>query len=160
MLRAEHLDPQCPLSKLSHPSAAGGPTIPLHRIAQAVIDRLRIDQSIHEHLAVADRQVEALMFIDGTALASAAGRRRCFRKFLDKSVSGRMSSFWLASSRQSNIPIPMFPLAPLPRFGHQCVHEKAPGSSVTRLTTSTGQRPASAEQDRACAFRRTTTGSP
>jgi hypothetical protein len=37
------------------------------RIAQAVIDRLRIDQSIHEHLAVADRQVEALMFLDGRA---------------------------------------------------------------------------------------------
>jgi hypothetical protein len=63
MVRIEGLDPKQSLRRARHRLYAGSLAI-AHRVAQAVVDGLRIQQRIDKRLAVANRQFELLVFLD------------------------------------------------------------------------------------------------
>ena len=64
VLRTKRLDPKRSLGSARHRLYAGGFAIAAHRVAQAVIDGLRIQQRVNKRLAVAHRQFDLLVFLN------------------------------------------------------------------------------------------------
>src|ERR1035437_4326912 len=64
MVRTEDLDPKRSLRGVRHRLYAGGFAIAAHRVAQTVVDGLRIQQRIDKRMAVAHRQFELLEFLN------------------------------------------------------------------------------------------------
>lgn len=64
VLSTEDLDPRGFSDVVRHPSDVGRLAIATHRVTQTIIDRLRVEQCFYEGLAVADREVQTLMFFD------------------------------------------------------------------------------------------------
>lgn len=69
MARCQRLDAELFVSSSGHLSYAGPLTVAAHRVAQTIIDWLRVQQCVNEGLAVADGESELVVFLD-----SAAGR--------------------------------------------------------------------------------------
>src|SRR5260370_16578956 len=67
VLRTKRLDAQRVLGSAPHPSNAGCSAITAHRVAQSVVDRPRLEQGLHEGLAVAHRKLDVLVLLDGAA---------------------------------------------------------------------------------------------
>jgi len=65
VLRVENLDPRNVI-RSPHASDACCLTIAANGIAQPIVDRPRLDQSLDERLAVPQRKFQMLMFFDGT----------------------------------------------------------------------------------------------
>src|ERR1700737_982039 len=64
MLRAKNIDTKHPRGWDSHLLCAGRFAITAHRLAQAVIDGLGIEERLDEHLAVPNGQFELLVRLD------------------------------------------------------------------------------------------------
>lgn len=65
MLRAENLDPQDVIRFLPHASDTSSLTIAANGIAQPLVDRLWINQSLNERLAIPHRKLQMLVVLDG-----------------------------------------------------------------------------------------------
>src|SRR6185312_16820404 len=63
-MRTKRLDPKRSLRPALHKLYASGFAITAHRVTQAIVDGLWIQQGINKRLAVAHRQFELLVFLN------------------------------------------------------------------------------------------------